>query len=113
MGSVHLDHLSPVRFSLTPLTVWPFFTTPVRDMLLLKPSPERLVAYLDPVSRQKLLTGMRGTEFLVPVPAERYGFGLYLVRNPIMGSLPSRLVANASVTLCPDAPDEPPYLSFH
>jgi hypothetical protein len=84
MGSVHLDHLTPVSLSFAPLTVRSLLAALVGNMFLLKPYPKRLVADLDLVNRQKLLAGMGGTEFLVPITAERDGFVLYLIRYPIM-----------------------------
>src|SRR5208337_455736 len=47
MGSVQLDHLAPIGLSLPPLTMRSLLAALVRDMLLLEPTPQRLVTYLD------------------------------------------------------------------
>jgi hypothetical protein len=90
--------------------MWSLLAALVGKMLLLKPSPERLIADLDFVNRQKLLAGMGGAEFFVRITAERDGFVLYLICYPIMGPLSSGLVANASIAFRPDVAGNSPYL---
>jgi hypothetical protein len=78
----------------------------------LKPSSERLVAHFDVVNRQKLFTGMGGTEFLIPVPTQCHSFVLYLIRDAIVGSLSSGAVANTDGTILSNVSNDSPCLPF-
>jgi len=110
MGTIDLYQLAETGFPLAPLPVFLHPAPFVGDSCLVQPEPERFIAYGEPVIRREDLRSMDEVEIGVRLPEKPEHSILGLAGNPIVGCPTARPMADALVSLGPNALDHPPEL---
>jgi hypothetical protein len=112
MGSIHLDHLSTVRFPLPPLPVRTVPALLIRDTCFDEPLPEGFNAYLKLVLLRELFMDESRTMLPISPSTQRKNVLLDLLVDSPIGYPASGPMADTSISLLANTKNDPPDLPF-